>query len=40
MTGLLEALACAAYRQATLWVLDSNKRARRFYEAAGCESAN
>lgn len=23
------------YRQATLWVLESNERARRFYEAAG-----
>jgi GNAT superfamily N-acetyltransferase len=35
MTAALEHLAKAGYRQATLWVLDTNSRARRFYEAAG-----
>ena len=35
MTASLDALAQAGYRQATLWVLESNERARRFYEAAG-----
>jgi GNAT superfamily N-acetyltransferase len=35
MTTSLDALERAGYRQATLWVLDSNERARRFYEAAG-----
>jgi len=35
MTGALEVLAAAGYRQATLWVLDSNRRARRFYHAGG-----
>ncbi|GGT26686.1 GNAT family N-acetyltransferase [Nonomuraea spiralis] len=29
------ALSRAGYRQAVLWVLDANVRARRFYEAAG-----
>jgi hypothetical protein len=28
-------LAAAKFEQATLWVLDSNIRARRFYEAGG-----
>jgi RimJ/RimL family protein N-acetyltransferase len=28
-------LAAAGYREATLWVLDTNDRARRFYAAAG-----
>ncbi|MGW8374160.1 GNAT family N-acetyltransferase [Streptomyces sp. ODS28] len=35
MTSALEALTEAGYRQATLWVLQSNDRARRFYEAFG-----
>jgi GNAT superfamily N-acetyltransferase len=35
MSAALGELALAGYRQATLWVLDSNVRARRFYEAAG-----
>lgn len=30
-----ERLAALGYREATLWVLDSNTRARRFYEAGG-----
>lgn len=37
MATALEHLAQAGYQQATLWVLDSNARARRFYEAAGFE---
>lgn len=35
---MAESLAClgtAGYQQVTLWVLDTNARARRFYEAAG-----
>jgi ribosomal protein S18 acetylase RimI-like enzyme len=35
MTATLDFLAQLAYAQVTLWVLDSNVRARRFYEAAG-----
>jgi ribosomal protein S18 acetylase RimI-like enzyme len=35
MANALANLAKAGYRQATLWVLDGNARARRFYEAAG-----
>lgn len=35
MTAAVEALAQAGYEQATLWVLDTNERARRFYQAAG-----
>jgi ribosomal protein S18 acetylase RimI-like enzyme len=35
MSAALEALAKAGYDQVTLWVLDTNARARRFYEAAG-----
>lgn len=35
ITAALDALAEAGYRQATLWVLDSNERARRFYQAGG-----
>ncbi|MGO8958184.1 MAG: N-acetyltransferase family protein [Streptosporangiaceae bacterium] len=35
MSAALAALATAGYAKATLWVLDSNERARRFYEAAG-----
>lgn len=31
----LQRLAEAGYDQVTLWVLDTNARARRFYEAAG-----
>lgn len=34
MSAALEALAAAGYQQVTLWVLDTNARARRFYEAA------
>jgi GNAT superfamily N-acetyltransferase len=30
-----ESLRAAGYRVATLWVLDTNERTRRFYEAAG-----
>ena len=35
MTSSLTVLAHAGYRQAALWVLDTNARARRFYESAG-----
>lgn len=35
MTAALEHLAEAGFEQVTLWVLDSNARARRFYEAHG-----
>jgi len=35
MAGALDALTQAGYGYATLWVLDSNERARRFYEIAG-----
>jgi RimJ/RimL family protein N-acetyltransferase len=35
MTAALADLAAAGYAEATLWVLDRNNRARRFYEAAG-----
>jgi GNAT superfamily N-acetyltransferase len=35
MAAALTGLAGAGYGQATLWVLDSNVRARRFYEAGG-----
>ncbi len=35
MTAALDGLTMVGYGEATLWVLDSNKRARRFYEAAG-----
>ena len=35
MTAGLSALSEAAFDEATLWVLDTNSRARRFYEAAG-----
>ncbi len=37
MTTALGHLAHAGYRQVTLWVLDTNARARRFYELAGFE---
>ncbi len=35
MLAALAALGQADYTQATLWVLEDNARARRFYEAAG-----
>lgn len=35
MTAALENLAAAGYQDATLWVLDSNARARRFYANSG-----
>lgn len=35
MTGSLQFLGRAGFEQATLWVLDTNERARRFYAAAG-----
>jgi GNAT superfamily N-acetyltransferase len=35
MTTALKLLAAAGYDEATLWVLDTNARARRFYELAG-----
>ena len=35
MKAALDALSRAGFRQATLWVLDTNVRARRFYEATG-----
>ncbi|MBV9093965.1 MAG: hypothetical protein JO132_08830 [Streptosporangiaceae bacterium] len=35
MAAALERLAAAGFEQAILWVLDSNVRARRFYEAGG-----
>jgi GNAT superfamily N-acetyltransferase len=35
MSAALEHLTGAAYGEATLWVLDTNVRARRFYAAAG-----
>ena len=35
MAATLRALADEAFAEATLWVLDTNERARRFYEAGG-----
>jgi len=35
MTAALDLLGRAGYADVTLWVLDSNDRARRFYERAG-----
>jgi len=35
MDAAIDRLAGAGFAQATLWVLDSNVRARRFYEAGG-----
>lgn len=35
MTAAVERLAELGHTEATLWVLDTNDRARRFYEAAG-----
>jgi len=35
MAGALASLGEAGFREAALWVLDTNQRARRFYEAGG-----
>lgn len=35
MAAAVRHLTVSGFRQATLWVLESNVRARRFYEAAG-----
>ncbi len=35
MLATLTTLGQAEYTHATLWVLEDNRRARRFYEAAG-----
>lgn len=35
MAAAVAGLRTAGFRSATLWVLDSNTRARRFYERAG-----
>ncbi|BEL08653.1 GNAT family N-acetyltransferase [Actinoplanes sichuanensis] len=35
MTAAVDHLTAAGFRRATLWVLATNVRARRFYEAAG-----
>jgi len=35
MAAVLDALPGEGFGQVTLWVLDSNARARRFYERAG-----
>jgi hypothetical protein len=35
MDAALQGLAGAGFTAATLWVLESNARARRFYEACG-----
>ena len=35
MDSSVEELRRLGYREAVLWVLDSNQRARRFYEIAG-----
>ncbi|GIH59681.1 GNAT family N-acetyltransferase [Microbispora siamensis] len=35
MAAALDSLAAAGYEQATLWVVDGNMRARRFYERGG-----
>lgn len=35
MAATVEAMRQGGYRYATLWVLEANTRARRFYEAAG-----
>jgi L-amino acid N-acyltransferase YncA len=35
MAAAIEQLRAAGFRTVTLWVLDSNDRARRFYERAG-----
>jgi GNAT superfamily N-acetyltransferase len=38
MGAALDTLGQAAYGQAALWVLDTNQRARRFYEAGGWQT--
>jgi GNAT superfamily N-acetyltransferase len=38
MASAIDTLAQAGYKEATLWVLDSNTRARRFYGSAGWNS--
>jgi ribosomal protein S18 acetylase RimI-like enzyme len=38
MEAGLRRLDEAGYRQVTLWVLESNRRARRFYEAGGWQA--
>ena len=38
MEAALATLGQAAYAEAALWVLDTNQRARRFYEAGGWHS--
>ena len=38
MASALAALSDAGYDEALLWVLDTNSRARRFYEAAGWQA--
>jgi GNAT superfamily N-acetyltransferase len=38
MVAALDTLAQASYCEATLWVLDTNTRARRFYETTGWHS--
>ncbi|ETK35992.1 GNAT family N-acetyltransferase [Microbispora sp. ATCC PTA-5024] len=35
MTAAVDAMSAAGYEQATLWVVDANARARRFYERTG-----
>jgi ribosomal protein S18 acetylase RimI-like enzyme len=35
MATAVSTLRDARFREATLWVLETNTRARRFYEAAG-----
>ncbi|WP_298339748.1 GNAT family N-acetyltransferase [Ferrimicrobium sp.] len=35
LSSSIDALVACGFREATLWVLDSNDRARRFYEANG-----
>jgi GNAT superfamily N-acetyltransferase len=38
MTASLHVLTQAGYQQVTLWVLDANERARRFYAAGGWQA--
>ena len=35
MSSSVDALVACGFREATLWVLDSNNRARGFYETSG-----
>lgn len=35
LAAVVAAIVAAGFADATLWVLDTNRRARRFYEAAG-----